>query len=210
MVSLKLVLATRNDGKISELGEALAKVGIEVVPVTEIAPGEGPEETGSSYEENALLKAAQAAHASGLPALADDSGLEVDALNGSPGIYSARFGGQLSDGERIAHLLQKIRHVPADKRGARFVSVLVLASPEGKVQSFHGSCGGRILLGPRGEGGHGYDPIFWSPELQKTFAEATSEEKGRVSHRGQALRSLLDWVAGEDSWLSAGQLDGGA
>lgn len=202
----KLVLATGNEGKVQELRLALRPLGAELPSAADLELGTGPEETGASYEENALIKAAWAAHATGLPALADDSGIEVAALGGAPGIYSARYGGQLGPGERIAHLLQRLKHAPAGSREARFVSVLVLATPNGRVKSFRGSCDGEILLGPRGEGGHGYDPIFWSPELKKTFGEASEEEKHSVSHRGRATRDMLSWAQSHTSWLlSAGR-----
>lgn len=181
---------------------ALAGLGVELASAHELGLDRAPEETGATYEENALIKAAQVAHATGIPALADDSGLEVDALDGAPGIYSARFGGDLGDGERIAYLLQQLKHVPTEQRGAGFVCVLVLAAPDGRVQSFRGSCRGMLLHGPRGEGGHGYDPIFWSPELGKTFAEASEEEKGHVSHRGRAIAEFLTWVGSSESWLA--------
>jgi XTP/dITP diphosphohydrolase len=197
----KLVLATRNSGKISELRLALAPLDLELLTAAELGLGEAPEENGGSYEENALIKAAQTAHASGLPALADDSGIEVDALDGAPGIYSARYGGDLEPGERIAHLLQRLKKVPRDSRQARFVSVVLLATPDGRVKSFRGTCLGEILFGPRGEGGHGYDPIFWSPELHKTFAEASEQEKASVSHRGKALAAFVEWARDSEGWL---------
>jgi XTP/dITP diphosphohydrolase len=197
----RVALATRNEGKIAELRRALASLGAELPSALDLELGAAPAESGLDYEDNALIKAAQAAHASGLVSLADDSGLEVDALGGAPGTYSARFGGNLSDGERIAYLLQRIRQVPHESRGASFVSVLVLADPAGRIVSFRGTCRGTILAGPRGEGGHGYDPIFWSPELGKTFAEASEEEKGSVSHRARATAELLRWAQGSDSWL---------
>lgn len=202
-MSRTLVLATRNRGKVRELRDALAGLGLELAPADELGLGEPPEEWGATYEENALIKAAQVAHATGHPALADDSGLEVDALDGAPGIHSARYGGDLGDGERIAYLLQRLKRVPTEERGASFVSVLVLATPDGRVQSFRGSCRGVLLHGPRGEGGHGYDPVFWSPELGKTFAEVSEAEKGMVSHRGKALGKLLEWARSTESWLTA-------
>ncbi|MEX2534335.1 MAG: RdgB/HAM1 family non-canonical purine NTP pyrophosphatase [Trueperaceae bacterium] len=198
-----LVLATRNAGKIAELRLALAHLDLELASAVELGLGEGPVEHGHTYEENALIKAAHAAHATGIPALSDDSGLEVDALAGAPGIYSSRFGGALSDGERIAHLLQKLRNVPEEARGAAFVSVLVLARPTGQVKSFNGVCRGRILLGPRGEGGHGYDPIFWSSDLHKTFAEVSAKEKESVSHRGRAVAGFASWAAQNPCWFSS-------
>lgn len=199
----KLILATRNRGKIEEFRKALAPLNLELTSPFELDLGEPPEELGQSYEENALIKAAHAAHAGGLPALADDSGLEVDALGGAPGIYSARFGGKLSDGERIAHLLQKLRDVPESERGAEFRCVLLLATPSGSIKSFSGSCRGRILLGPRGEGGHGYDPVFWSTELRRSFAEVSAVEKASVSHRGRAVAKLLEWAEDDLSRFTA-------
>lgn len=205
----RLVLATRNEGKVREMRLALAELNLDLPSAGDLELGEGPEEHGSSYEENALIKAAHAAHASGLPALADDSGLEVDALDGAPGIHSARFGGELGYGERIAHLLQRLKHLPPEARGASFVSVLVLATADGRVKTFSARCSGRLLLGPRGEGGHGYDPIFWSPRLGKTFAEASEEEKGSVSHRGLAIAQLLQWSRGREWWLASAPPNGG-
>ncbi len=193
-MSLQLLLATSNKGKLQEFQEALSSLDIELVSATEKGVTRFPEEQGSSYAENALLKAGYAALATGLPSIADDSGLEVAALDGSPGIYSARFGGDLSNGERIAYLLNKMREVPRGARSARFVCAIVLATPSGQIKTFEGECAGEILEGPRGEGGFGYDPIFFSPELNKTFAEASKEEKRRVSHRGRALKQFLDWA----------------
>ena len=144
------------------------------------------------------MKAGHVALATGLVALADDSGLEVDALNGQPGVHTARYGGPgLTNGERMAHLLQQIRKVPDEERTARFVSVIILATPGGGVQTFRGESEGRILHGPRGVGGFGYDPIFYSPELGKSFAEASLEEKRGVSHRGRALKAFADWARSE-------------
>ena len=166
-----------------------------------------PEETGSSYEENALGKAGYVTLKTRLPSLGDDSGLEVDALNGAPGLYSARFGGKVSSGERIAYLLARLRRVPPEARGARFVCVLVLATPNGGMWTFRGESEGRLLEGPRGESGFGYDPVFYSPELGKTFAEVTPEEKRSVSHRGRALEAFRAWL---DTPRAAKVLEGGA
>lgn len=198
---IELLLATRNEGKVRELRAALADLDLELHSAGQLGLGPGPDESGSSYEENAFLKAAHAAHSVYMASLADDSGIEVDALAGAPGIRSARFGGALDDGERIAHLLMKLRNVPDQKRGAQFVCALVLALPDGRVYSFRGRCRGKILLGPRGEGGHGYDPIFWSPELGKTFAEASEAEKASVSHRGRALARFREWLQGSGASL---------
>lgn len=198
---IELLLATRNEGKVREFRAELADLDLRLSSAVQLGLGPGPEESGSSYEENAFLKAAHAAHSVDVPTLADDSGIEVDALAGAPGIYSARFGGALSDGERIAHLLKKLKNVPEEKRGAQFVCALVLALPDGRVYSFRGRCRGRVLFGPRGEGGHGYDPIFWSPELGKTFAEASQAEKATVSHRGRALAGFREWLLESGSAL---------
>jgi XTP/dITP diphosphohydrolase len=190
------LLASANRGKAREFEAGLRAHGIRLRLASEAGVPRFPPEDGTTYEENALLKAAHAALHGGTIALADDSGLEVDALGGAPGVHSARFGGRLSEGERIAYLLQRIRAVPDDQRTARFVAVLVLAAPDGDVHSVRGECSGRILQGPRGDGGHGYDPVFLSDDLGVTFAEAELEAKQRVSHRGRALATLLEWLAG--------------
>ncbi len=190
------LLASGNPGKAREFETALRDHGIQLRLAREAGVPRFPPENGVTYEENALLKAGHAALHGGAVALADDSGLEVDALGGAPGVHSARFGGVLSDGERIAYLLQRIRNVPDDERTARFVAVLVLATPDGDVHSVRGECRGRILQGPRGDGGHGYDPVFLSDDLGVTFAEADLAAKQRVSHRGRALAELLEWLAG--------------
>ena len=191
----KLVLATANEGKALEFRQALASTSLTLQSASEAGVTAFPEETGGSYEENALGKAAHVALRTRLPSLGDDSGLEVDALFGAPGLYSARFGGKVGSGERIAHLLAKLRRVPKEARGARFVCVLVLATPDGGMWTFRGESEGRLLEGPRGESGFGYDPIFYSPDLGKTFAEATPEEKRSVSHRGRALEAFRVWLS---------------
>jgi len=197
---VRLVLASGNEGKVREIREALAGRGLRIVSAADVGVTDFPPEDGHNYDDNALLKAGHAATRSGLPALADDSGLEVDALNGAPGVHSARFGGDgLSDGERIAHLLARLRGVPATQRSARFVSVLVLATPQGAVLRFEGRCQGRILEGPRGSGGFGYDPVFWSDDLETSFGQAEPGSKRAVSHRGRALAALLAWLAEPDA-----------
>lgn len=194
-VRARWVLATGNHGKVREFAAALGPAGIALAAAADLGVRVFPPETGATYEENALGKAGFVAARLERVAIADDSGLEVDALGGAPGVWSARFGGAgLSDGERIAHLLQKLRHVPADKRTARFVAVVVVAAPDGAVATFRGACEGRILFGPRGDDGFGYDPVFRSDELCVTFAEAGLAEKQRVSHRGRALAALRDWL----------------
>lgn len=194
MSRLRIVIATGNAGKLREFRLALERLDVELLSARDAGIERFPEETGANYEENALLKAGYAALQSGLPALADDSGLEVDVLDGAPGVYSARFGGNLTDGERVAYLLEKMREVPRGARGASFVSTVVLATPGGEVKSFVGECRGEILEGPRGVGGFGYDPVFFNPELSKTFAEADGGAKGRVSHRGRAIQRFLEWA----------------
>jgi len=192
---VRIVLATANLGKVLELREALADREVELLSATEAGVHRFPPEEGDSYEANALVKAGHVATETGLPALADDSGLEVDALDGAPGLYSARFGGdELGDGERIAYLLARMRAVPDDERTARFVSVLVLATPAGEVRTFEGRCEGTILHGPRGSGGFGYDPVFWSAELGKGFGQTSQTEKRTVSHRGRALERFVAWL----------------
>ncbi len=193
-MSLRLVVATNNASKLAEIRDALSRLDVILLGAHEAGIRRFPAETGTSYEENSLLKAGFAALATGLPALADDSGLEVDALGGAPGLYSARFGGDLGDGERIAYLLEQLREVPRGARSASFICSLVIATPAGEVRSFRGECRGEILQGPRGENGFGYDPVFYSPELGKTFAEARPKEKHHVSHRGQALAKFLAWA----------------
>jgi len=192
---LRLVLATANAGKVTELRDALADHEVQLVAAAEAGVDRFPPEEGDSYEANALVKAAHVAAVTGLPALADDSGLEVDALNGAPGLYSARFGGDdLGDGERIAYLLARMRTVPDEERTARFVAVLVLATPAGEVRTFEGRCEGTILHGPRGSAGFGYDPVFWSRELSKGFGQASQAEKRAASHRGRALERFAVWL----------------
>ncbi len=193
-MSRVLVVATGNPGKMREFRQALGDTGLQLRSAEEAGVTDFPPETGATYQENAMMKAAHVAVATGLPALGDDSGLEVDALDGAPGIYSARFGGELSPGERIAHLLAKLRRVPDEKRGAQFVCSLVLATPGGVAMAFDGVCRGRILQGPRGEGGFGYDPVFYSEDLEKSFAEAGVEQKRMVSHRGRALEAFRAWL----------------
>jgi XTP/dITP diphosphohydrolase len=193
------VVASANPGKVREFAAALGASGVVLRCATEVGIDRFPPETGASYEENALLKAGFAATKTGCVAVADDSGLEVDALGGEPGVRSARFGGELSDGERIAHLLSKLRRVPDDARTARFVSVVVVAHPDGDLRVFRGVCEGRILQGPRGDGGFGYDPVFCSDDLGVSFGEASLTDKGRVSHRGRALAALSAWLASDAS-----------
>jgi XTP/dITP diphosphohydrolase len=197
---LRWVLATLNAGKVREFAAAFEGSGVRLAAAVDLGLTRFPAETGATYEENALGKAGFAALSLGRVALADDSGLEVDALGGAPGVRSARFGGPgLTDGERIAHLLDRMKHVSLPQRTARFVSVVVVAAPSGAVASFEGRTEGTILLGPRGDGGFGYDPVFRSTDLGTTFGEASVAEKQRVSHRGRALAALRTWLATTDA-----------
>ena len=187
MIPSRLVLATANPGKMRELHALVGAWGaIEVRSLAEFPDVRLPEETGLTYAENAQLKARAAAAATNLPALADDSGLEVDALAGAPGVRSARYAP--SDAERIARLLAALERI--EDRRARFRCVVVLAWPDGRTESAEGVCAGRIAERPDGAAGFGFDPIFVSDELGHTFAAATAGEKGRVSHRARAVRAL--------------------
>ncbi|EJL86663.1 XTP/dITP diphosphatase [Pantoea sp. GM01] len=190
----KVVLATGNPGKVRELADLLAAFGLDIVAQTELGV-ESAEETGLTFIENAILKARHAADITGLPAIADDSGLAVDALGGAPGIYSARYAGvDASDQQNLEKLLVALENVPEGKRQAQFHCVLVYvrhaADPTPLV--FHGSWTGEITRSAAGEGGFGYDPIFYVPELGKTAAELSKDEKRAVSHRGKALTLLLE------------------
>ena len=184
---MRLVFATRNAGKVREL-EALA-TGLEVVSLDAFPGLPEVEETEDTLEGNALLKAQAAARDTCLWSLADDSGLFVDALGGAPGVHSARYAPG-DDAARIQKLLDSLRDVPAGRRGAEFRCVLALASPEGTVLLESGECRGEVLTAPRGTGGFGYDPVLLLPELGRTLAELSLEEKGQISHRARAFARM--------------------
>ena len=194
---MKFVFASHNKGKIQEVQEILAPFGIEIEPI----PADFPEieENGTSFEENAKIKARAVCKATGLPAVADDSGLTVDALDGFPGIHSARWAGPEEDAhDRNQLLLEKLLSVPEDQRGAQFVCVAACVFPDGKELAVRGQCRGTILGEEHGDGGFGYDPIFCVPEYGCTFGELASDVKNSISHRaraftalGSALRTLL-------------------
>jgi XTP/dITP diphosphohydrolase len=185
----KLLLATNNRGKVQEYRDLLAGIPCELVTPAQIGLKLEVAETGSTYQENARLKAEAFAKASGLPALADDSGLEVDALDGEPGIRSSRYAGEgAKDTDRVHYLLNKLKNVPPEKRTARFRCVIALAFPEGKTVFYSGSCDGSITLSPRGNAGFGYDPVFYFPELKKTMAELPAAVKNQISHRARAAQ----------------------
>ena len=185
----KLVLASKNQKKLKEMNDILSHLGIEVCSEADAGVDVEVEETGTTFEENSLLKAKAVMEASGLPAIADDSDLCVDALNGAPGVYSARYGGpELDDTGRYRLLLENMRgQMP---RTAKFVSVITCCFPNGDVLSARGECAGTIAFAPMGEGGFGYDPVFFVPGLKKTFAQLSPEEKNGISHRGRALEAF--------------------
>ena len=190
----KVVLATGNPGKVRELADLLTEFGLDIVAQTELGV-DSAQETGLTFIENAILKARHAAKITGLPAIADDSGLAVDALGGAPGIYSARYAGvDASDAANLAKLLLTMKDVPAARRRASFHCVLVYLrhADDPTPLVCHGRWNGVLSHQSAGDGGFGYDPIFFSPEAGKTAAEMTREEKNARSHRGQALRLLLD------------------
>ena len=184
---MKLVLASQNKKKLVEMNDILSSLGIEVCSQADAGVDLEPEETGTTFEENSLIKAKAVMEASGLPAIADDSGLCVDALRGAPGVYSARYGGEdLSDEGRYRLLLENMQgQMP---RTAQFVSVITCCFPNGDVLTARGECSGTIAFAPMGEGGFGYDPVFFVPPLKKTVAQLSPEEKNAVSHRGKALK----------------------
>ena len=188
---IKFVLASRNPGKLKEMNEILSHLGIQVCSEEEAGVDVEVEETGTTFEENSRLKAEAVMKASGLPAIADDSGLCVDCLGGAPGVYSARYGGpELDDAGRYRLLLENMRgQMP---RTAPFVSAITCCFPNGDVLTARGECPGTIAYAPMGEGGFGYDPGFFVPPLKKTFAQLTPEEKNAVSHRGKALAAFRD------------------
>lgn len=192
MIPARLVLATGNPGKVDELRALLAEWGqVEALDLRAFPGLELPEETESSYEGNAVLKARAVAAATDLPALADDSGLEVDALGGEPGIRSARWAGpRATDAERIAKLLGALAGVPGPARAARFVCVVALVWPDGRAETAEGTCGGRIAPVPEGRGGFGFDPVFVADDLGCSLGHATPVEKHQISHRARAMRLL--------------------
>ena len=186
---MKLVLASKNQKKLVEMRDILSHMGVEVCLQSDVGVDVDVEETGTTFEENSLLKARAVMEASGLPAIADDSGLCVDALGGAPGVYSARYGGPgLDDVGRYRLLLENMKG--QRPRTAKFVSVITCCFPNGDVLTARGECPGTIAFAPMGEGGFGYDPVFFIPSLKKTFAQLTPEEKNAISHRGKALEQF--------------------
>ena len=189
MKPLTFVLASKNKKKLAEMQTILGEQGILVLSQAQAGVDVDPEETGLTFEENAVIKAKAVAEASGLPAIADDSGLMVDALDGAPGVFSARYGGshELSDEYRWRLLLKNMEGM--EQRAAKYVSVIAAVFPDGRILTARGECHGEIAEGPRGEGGFGYDPIFRLPD-GRHMAEISIEEKNRISHRAVALAEM--------------------
>lgn len=187
---MRLVLATHNEGKVRELQELLVSTGFEVVSLASYPHVPPVVEDGATFHDNAVKKAREVSAAVGEITLADDSGLEVDYLNGEPGVKSARFAGEgHNDAANNQKLLRLLEGVPWEKRTARFRCVVAIATPDGRVATAEGTCEGIIAIEPRGENGFGYDPLFYIPEYGKTFAELTSDAKNTISHRGRALNN---------------------
>lgn len=186
---MTFILASNNKKKLVEMQDILSGFGTQVISQGDAGLNLDVEETGTTFAENALLKALAACRASNLPSISDDSGLEVEALNGAPGVWSARYGGEgLNDQERLDLLLKNLEDV--EHRDARFVSSIACVFPNGDTIKAEGYCYGKILSAPRGDGGFGYDPIFYIENLGKTMAELEQKEKNSISHRGNALRDF--------------------
>ena len=192
----KIVFATTNAGKIKEIKEILADFDVEVASMKEMNITADIEENGATFEENSLIKARAVSKLTGLPALADDSGLEVDYLNGEPGIYSARYLGRDTDYDyKNNYIIKKLKDAKGEERSARFVCVISLVLPDGREFVKKGVMEGRIGYEIKGENGFGYDPIFYLPEYGKTSAEISAEEKNKISHRGKALSAMKELIA---------------
>ena len=191
---MKVVLASKNKHKLVEISKITEKFGMELILQSELGVDIDVEETGTTFEENSFLKAEAVMKATGLPALADDSGICVDALNGEPGVYSARYGfdDTLDDWGRLELLLKNTEHVPDGQRQAQFVAVITMVTPEGQVIQARGEIHGELLRAPVGKNGFGYDPIFYYPPMGMSTAEMDPESKNQVSHRGNALRVFYD------------------
>ena len=189
----KLLVATHNQGKLQNFADMLQDLAVEWLSLDEVGVVQDVEETGSTFRENSLLKARAYAAETGLLTLADDSGLEVDALHGAPGVYTARYGGEgLTAVQRYQKLLNDIKTVPESQRTARFRCVIVLAAPDGTILGeSEGVCEGRIAQAPAGDNGFGYDPVFYLPQFNKTMAQLPAAQKHQISHRGQAVQAIV-------------------
>ena len=186
----QVVIATKNKGKAKDFEALFRPFGYEVVTMFEVAPDVEIEETGTTFEENAILKAETLAKMLGQIVIADDSGLAIDALNGEPGVYSARYAGDHDDEANIVKVLENMKDVPEDQRTARFCCALAIAGPNMETKTVFGTCEGVIAHEKKGTNGFGYDPIFYVPALEQHMAELSAEEKGAISHRGNAIRKL--------------------
>ena len=192
---MKLVLATNNAHKLSEIRQILGNRFDEILSLRDLGITQDIEETGTTLKENAIIKATTIMKITGLPTLADDTGLMVDALNEEPGVYSARYAGEQHDDKaNVAKLLKNLEPYKGKERSAHFVTCMVIAYPNGKIKSVEGRTDGEITTSPSGKNGFGYDPIFYSYDLKKVFAEATPEEKNSVSHRGRALAKIIPLI----------------
>ena len=192
---MKLVLATNNAHKLSEIRQILGNRFEEILSLRDLGITQDVAETGSTLKENAIIKATTIMKLTGLPTLADDTGLMVDALNGEPGVYSARYAGEQHDDKaNVAKLLKNLEPYKGKERSAHFVTCMVIAYPNGKIKSVEGRTDGEITYSPSGSNGFGYDPVFYSYDLKKVFAEATPEEKNSVSHRGRALAKIIPLI----------------
>jgi len=189
---LEILIATNNLGKVKEIKDILDSPEIKILTMKDFPPLPKIEEDGKTYQENAFKKARKISEYTGKICLADDSGLEIDYLKGKPGIYSSRWGN--SDEERINKVLKLIENVPINKRNAKFVCVVVLVFPNGKIYMVKEECKGSITFNPKGEHGFGYDPIFLVPEYNKTFAELGDKIKNQISHRGKAMRRMINII----------------
>ena len=192
---MKLVLATNNAHKLSEIRQILGDRFEEILSLRDLGITQDIEETGTTLKENAIIKATTIMKITGLPTLADDTGLMVDALNGEPGVYSARYAGEQHDDKaNVAKLLKNLEPYKGKERSAHFVTCMVIAYPNGKIKAVEGRTDGEITTSPSGKNGFGYDPVFYSYDLNKVFAEATPEEKNSVSHRGRALAKIIPLI----------------
>ncbi len=197
---MKLVLASNNAHKLEEISKILSTLGLEVVPQKELGINIEPDENGLTFEENSYIKAKAIMDACGLPTIADDSGLMVDALNGEPGVHTARYGGESvrTDRERYEYLLSRMEGIPQEQRGAKFVTVITLLFPDGRKVVARGECPGRILFAAEGTNGFGYDPVFYSYDAGNSFALLPAEVKNSLSHRARALTALVNKIREEN------------
>ena len=191
---MRVILASNNENKLREMQQILSPLGWEILRQKDVGLHLDPDENGETFEENSRIKAEAVMQASGLPAIADDSGVSVDALNGAPGVHSARYGGAAckTDEDRNQFLLKNMEQVPDGCRGAKFVSVITMAYPDGKIVSARGELPGEILRQEQGNGGFGYDPLFYIPTEGCTMAELTPERKNEISHRAVALQNFVN------------------